>query len=346
MRNYLVLTGFLIGVSVGVILVGQQIVVAYGNAIHAELEAKLLALEVGQAQALRAQTADLILTGDIMLSRAVGGKMSQANDFSFPFLKVAEELKKADLVFGNLEGPISSGGKNQGSQYSFRADPLVAGGLVYAGYNVLSVANNHMLDYGLVALKDTLNILKENNIMPVGAGENSAVANELYVKEINNNKIGFLAYTNLYPKSFEAGKSSAGISSFNLTKVSEKIRQAKASSTADIILVSMHWGEEYAVVPNSAQEKLARQLVDAGADVVVGHHPHVVQNMEEYKNGLIFYSLGNFIFDQSFSAETMSGYLVKIKAVSGKIKEWEVLETKINTDFQVEITRSIGSGQK
>ncbi|MHB9019560.1 MAG: CapA family protein, partial [Minisyncoccota bacterium] len=197
--------------------------------------------------------------------------------------------------------------------------------------------NNHIWDYGKDALLDTLKILKENNILSVGAVENLDEANSLVIKEVRENKIGFLAYTDLYSNSFEAGRDYPGISSFDLEKVSKQISEIKASGAVDIIFVSLHWGDEYEGIAGEKQKEISRKLIDAGADVIVGHHPHVVQEFEEYGGGLIFYSLGNFVFDQNFSEETMSGYLVKIKIFDKKISDWEVVETKINKDFQVEM---------
>ncbi len=346
MRNYLVLTGFLIGLFFGIILVGRQISVAYEDSINRDLEAKILAIKAFEAENLKkaqdSRTANIILVGDIMLSRAVGKKMNSVNNFNFPFLKISDTLRGADFVFANLEGPISNGGKNQGSVYSFRADPKVIDGLVFANFGVLSLANNHIWDYGQSALLDTFKNLKNAGILYVGAGENSAKANELAIKEVRGNKIGFLAYTDLYPKSFEAGKNYPGISNFDLKNILNKISQAKASSTVDFLLVSLHWGDEYADVPTDKQKEIARQLIDAGADIIIGHHPHVVQQFESYKNGLIFYSLGNFVFDQNFSEETMSGYLVKIKLLDKKIKDWSISGTIINKDFQAELDGLVG----
>ena len=349
MRNYFVLTGFLIGLAIGVILVGRQITVAYETSLTAQLEAKILAIKAAEAEALKNfeenKTVHVALSGDIMLSRAVGKKMEITNDFTFPFLKIYGALNGNDIVFGNLEGPISSNGKNQGSKYSFRADPRVVSGLVFSGFNVLSLANNHIWDYGQSALLDTLDILTKNNILVVGVGENYDRANEIVIKEVKGVKIGFLAYTDLYPQSFRAGKNYAGISDFNLEKIIKEISSAKASSTADLIFVSLHWGDEYVSQPNETQKNIAQKLVEAGADVIVGHHPHVVQSFEGYKTGLIFYSLGNFIFDQNFSEETMSGFLVKLTVKDKKIVDWKVFNTRINNDFQVE-PEDLSSGQK
>lgn len=341
MRNYLVLTGFLIGIMISTILVGRQIVIAYENSIHSEVETKLLATKAFEAELQKKlaefKTIKIVLTGDLMLSRLVGKKMELADDYKLPFLKISDVLKTADIVFGNLEGPISDKGTNQGSIYSFRANPRVVEGLNYANFTILSLANNHIWDYGKAAFLDTLKILKNNFIMTVGAGENDAQANEMVIKDIKGSNIGFLAYTMLLPKSMEAGPNYPGISSFNLQKISQKISEVRANSTADIIFVSLHWGNEYETVPGDQQKEIARKLIDAGADVIIGHHPHVVQEYEIYKNGLIFYSLGNFVFDQDFSNETMSGYLVNMEILNKKITKWEVIKTKLNKDFQVEI---------
>ncbi len=346
MKHYFVLTGFLIGLMVGVVLVGREMVVAYENSINAEIEAKLLetkALEREmQKKDAELKSASVILVGDMMLSRAVGKKMEGAGDFSFPFLKIADFLKSVDLVFGNLETPISSGGKNQGSVYSFRSNPRVVEGLSFSNFGVLSLANNHIWDYGTEALLDTLKILKENNIFPVGVGEDFEKANALVIKEVKNAKIGFLAFTDLYPSSLEAGNNYPGISNFNLDRIIGHISDIKASNAVDLLFISLHWGEEYREVAGEKQKEIAKKLIDAGADVVVGHHPHVVQEFEEYKNGLIFYSLGNFIFDQNFSKETMSGYLVKIDIFDKAIVGWKVFEANINDDFQVELGEFMG----
>jgi len=148
------------------------------------------------------QTVNIILVGDIMLDRGVEymiGKQGNG-DFKFPFLKIADYFKKADIVFGNLEGVISDKGTKVGSIYSFRVNPEATEALIFSNFNVLSLANNHALDYGREALKDCLNRLKEHNISYVGAGFNEQEAFSLVVKEINNTKIGFLAYIDIGPE--------------------------------------------------------------------------------------------------------------------------------------------------
>ncbi|MFH1180961.1 MAG: CapA family protein [bacterium] len=285
----------------------------------------------------------LALVGDIMLDRGVELKIKNegANDFRFPFLKIADELKKADVVFGNLESPISDQGEKIGSIYSFRADPKAIDGLIYADFNVVSLANNHALDYGRKALEDTYSRLEKAAISYAGGGMDEKQALTPIIKQINNTKIGFLAYTNLCQESWRPGKEKSGIncvSENDLESVRNNIKNAKEKT--DILIVSLHAGEEYTQKLTAFQEKFAKTAIDSGADIVVGHHPHVVQKNERYKDGYIFYSLGNFVFDQSFSKETMQGQIVKVSIENKKIKEVIPVSVAINENFQPEITAS------
>lgn len=253
---------------------------------------------------------EVIFVGDIMLSRYIGELMEQEKNWKLPFEPMADFLKSADITFGNLESPISEKGEKLGSKYSFRADPRAVGGLVYAGFDVLSYANNHVWDYGREAFLDTLNILDENNIKVAGAGDNYASAHRPAVEEVNGIKIAFLAYTNLVARSITQEHSKPAVAYLDLEKTKEDIVRAK--EIADVVFVSLHWGEEYKTTNNDWQEGVAKELIDAGADAVIGHHPHVVEPHEKYNGGYIFYSLGNFVFDQNFSQETKEGLLVRI----------------------------------
>ncbi len=201
------------------------------------------------------------------------------------------------------------------------------------------MANNHSFDWGREALEDTINILRENDILPVGAGMNYLEANSSAIKNVAGAKVAFLAYENIEPNSkyVEATKDLAGKSSFNLERVKNEISAIKQLKIADMAIVSMHWGEEYQLRSNKKQQKIGRALVEAGADIIIGHHPHVIQEIERYKNGWIAYSLGNFIFDQNFSEETMKGLMLKVKIKDKKIVEIEPIEIKINNSFQPEI---------
>ena len=301
------------------------------------------------------RTITMTLVGDIMLNRGVEYMVGKEGDgdYSFPFLKIVEDLKGTKLLFGNLEGPISDKGTKVGSIYSFRAEPEAIEGLTFAGFNLISLANNHAFDYGREALEDCLAKLSKAGIDYVGAGFNEGEAyggRTPVIKEIEGTKIGFLAYTNLGPESWKASEKNSGIawiSEKDFEKIKKDIENAK--SQVDILIVSLHSGEEYSNEPTLFQIEFSKMAIDAGADLIVGHHPHLIQRNEKYpekkseisngasKNGWIFYSLGNFIFDQGFSEKTMRGQILKVLIENGKIKEIIPKQIKINKFFQPEI---------
>lgn len=280
--------------------------------------ALLASLHIPTQQAPQELT--LLFVGDIMLDRGVEWEIKKnGGDWRWPFLKIAGTLQKADLVFGNLESQISDKGTNVGSIYSFRANPDSIEGLTYAGFDVLSVANNHSLDYTREAFEDSVSRLWQAGIVPV--------ADILAIKEIKDVRIGFLAYNN-FP-----GVATVGWD--NLQETMEYINHAK--SRVDVLVVSLHAGEEYAQEPNEFQETFAQYAIDAGADLVIGHHSHVAQPLERYKQGWVAYSLGNFVFDQPFSEETMQGAMLKIVLEDKTIKNVSLLPTRLTSSFQVEL---------
>jgi poly-gamma-glutamate capsule biosynthesis protein CapA/YwtB (metallophosphatase superfamily)/uncharacterized membrane protein (UPF0127 family) len=255
----------------------------------------------------------LLFVGDIMMTRSVEGKIEDLNKkFIFPFLNILNYLKTFDYVIANLEGPISDKGTKVGSKYSFRMKPEVAEALSNANIKIVNLANNHIFDYGKIAFEDTLKNLEKNNINYFG---NSY---EPLIVEKEGVKIGFLGFSD-FLKHLEVRENKTGISVVN-SKLSEIIEKAKEK--VDILIVSFHWGEEYQELANERQRKLAKIAIDSGADLVIGHHPHVIQNIEKYKDKFIFYSLGNFIFDQNFSKETMIGGGVEV-----------YIKTQTNADY-------------
>lgn len=298
--------------------------------------------EISQAQILISfkkppKIITLFFVGDIMLNRGVERSVNKygKKDWKFPFLKIAKDLKKADILFGNLEGPISDKGRKVGSIYSFRADPKAIEALKYASFDILSVANNHIFDYGREAMEDTFLRLKEAEIDYVGGGFNAKEAHSPVIKEIRGVKIAFLAYTNLGSKYWTANQERSGITELTKEKLEKNVKKAK--DIADLVIVSFHFGDEYQTKSSSTQKFWAHLAIDSGADLVIGHHPHVVQEIENYKGKYIAYSLGNFIFDQSFSKETMQGLLLKVLIENNKIKKVVPIEIEINEFFQPEI---------
>lgn len=278
----------------------------------------------------------LFFVGDIMLNRGVDYmvKKEGKEDFKFPFLKTAPYLKEADILFGNLESVISDKGKKVGSIYSFRANPESIDGLEYAGFDVLSVANNHVFDYDREAFEDSLERLKRAGIAYVGGGFSEKEACSPVIKEIKKTKIGFLAFTNLGSENWEAKENLAGICWLD-EEIPEKIKKAKEN--VNLLIVSLHFGQEYKTEPTQEQKHFAHLSIDSGGDLVIGHHSHVVQPVEEYNNGWIAYSLGNFVFDQGFSQKTMEGLMLEVVVKKGKIKEVIPVGIKINKNFQPEM---------
>ncbi len=279
-----------------------------------------------------APTGTLVFVGDIMLSRQVGAKMAELEDWEWPFKKIKTYLAGADLALGNLEGPISDRGANQGSIYSFRADPRALAGLRAAGLDAVSLANNHIWDWGREALVDTIDRLTVANIAVLGVGNNRKEANSGKVFNIQGNKVGILAYTDLYPESLAASENDLGISFWSRDQVLSDLKKMRAES--DIVVVSWHSGTEYEKNPSLEQQEQYKWLIAVGADLVVGHHPHTVQPVVEYGGGWIAYSLGNFVFDQKFSKETMEGMALEVAVRNGKITEVKSQKVLISEDFQ------------
>jgi poly-gamma-glutamate capsule biosynthesis protein CapA/YwtB (metallophosphatase superfamily) len=292
----------------------------------------------GQETAEPAPPRDLTLlfVGDVMLSRGVGARMASKGDWTFPFLRIADTLRAADLTFGNLECPVSDVGRNRHHLYSFRADPKAIDGLTFAGFDVMSVANNHLYDWGPKALVDTLKRLREAGIKPVGAGAEDREAHYPTLVEVEGVKLAFLAYVDVDPKVAAAGPQKPGVAWLDPERVLADIRFARP--LADVVIVSLHWGIEYMTRPEPEQVELAHQMIDAGADLVVGGHPHVVQPLEEYQGRWIAYSLGNFVFDQKPPA-THSGLMLRVTISDGQITDVTPIPISIGrATFQAELT--------
>lgn len=275
--------------------------------------------------------------GDIMLDRGVKTSVTKYGngDYIFVFEKVKDYLNDFDVLFGNLEGPISDRGTKTGSVYSFRMNPKSAAALQEAGFDVLSVANNHIGDWSKVAMKDTFKNLEDAGIIYSGGGENKKEAYEIKTILKNDTRIAYLSFSEFGKGYLEAGEDTAGIAIISDEKLKSGIEKAKAEN--DIVIVSFHFGDEYKKEPNAYQKTFAHKAIDYGADLVVGHHPHVVEPIEKYKDKYIAYSLGNFVFDQHFSKETMEGLALKVTVENKKITEVSSDKILINKYYQPEL---------
>lgn len=238
-----------------------------------------------------------------MLDRGIRSAIKR-NHLGYPLEKTRGFTKSFDLAFCNLECPISYRGKPLQKPYCFRADTCYFSGIREAGFNIFSLANNHTLDWGKDGLLDTKEIIEENNLYPVGAGKNQNEARPPIIIRKNGLRFAFLAYVGL---GFErlALKQSPGPAQARLEEIVEEIESVREE--VDFVIVSLHWGVEYQSKPNKEQVRWAHRIVDAGCDLLVGHHPHVLGSVEIYKSRFICYSLGNFVFDQRKLKQRQSG---------------------------------------
>ncbi|MFA6301129.1 MAG: CapA family protein [Candidatus Paceibacterota bacterium] len=281
----------------------------------------------------------LAFGGDIMLDRGVKNSVIKNfnNDYSSLFEKsgnLLETLRNSDIFFANLEGPVSDQGIDQKNLYSFRMDPSVIPALKGAGVSVVSLANNHMADWGLNAFTDTLSRLKENEILYIGGGNNKTEATTPVIIEKYGMKIGYLGFSDVGPNYMTAGDAKAGVLLASDPNFDDIVKNA--AKQVDYLVVTFHFGTEYKTLHNARQAELAHKAIDDGAKIVIGTHPHVVEDMEVYKNGYIAYSLGNFIFDQSWSKPTMQGMLLELKLYKNGSMTVTKNPTEQNSVFQIE----------
>lgn len=253
--------------------------------------------------------ARVIFVGDIMLSRAVAKKMwSRGADF--PFASTSELIRGADIAFGNLETTITEGPVVEAFEMRFRADAHAARALKNAGFDVLSLANNHTFDFGEKGLLDTLSALDVEGVVHVGAGKDDVEAGQPMFVNANGIQFAFLAYTDQRISGREAGEGRPGAAFMRPERMKAAVEGAR--TFADVVIVSMHAGQEYEPEPDEYQIAFARAAIDAGADMVVGHHPHVVQSAEIYQGKPIYYSLGNFVFDQMWNEDVRTGLVLEV----------------------------------
>jgi gamma-polyglutamate biosynthesis protein CapA len=268
----------------------------------------------------------LIFTGDVMLSRGVRREILAARDVALPFRKMAPMLAASDIAFVNLESPFSDRGPYREGGLVFHAAPDMIAGLKLAGIAVASTANNHTRDCAAHGVEFTVAWLRAHGIEPVGSGESEAATHKGIVLVRHGIRFGFLGYT--YDQNNGNWKDiDPRIALADPKAVCRDVTEIRKRS--DVVIVSMHHGIEYTLKPTAAQVAFAHAAIDAGAKLVIGHHPHVVQPSESYRDGLIFYSLGNFIFDQYQRVETQHGEVVQISFVGRNILATHVMRVKI-----------------
>ncbi|WP_258360071.1 CapA family protein [Moorella sulfitireducens] len=283
----------------------------------------------------------LAAVGDVMLARKVD-RLLQEQGPAYPLAKLGPTLREADLTFGNLESPLATTGTPvPGKGIWFRSRPEAIQVLKDGGFDVMNIANNHILDYDTPAFLQTMDLLKKAGIEYFGGGRDLDQARQPVVVEVNGVRLGFLGYSDMadiywshkYPRRFRATDTQPGIAPLVVdnTYLVEDILQdvQKLKPAVDVVIVSLHWGTEYQRTPSDEQRQVARCLAEGGVDIILGHHPHVFQGLEVYKDSLIAYSLGNFIMDQNWSRETCQGLLLKIEVAEAGWQQAEILPVQI-----------------
>ncbi|MDH4221928.1 MAG: CapA family protein [candidate division Zixibacteria bacterium] len=268
----------------------------------------------------------IIFVGDIMLSRGVDSWMKKEG-YLYPFKNIAQITNSAEITFGNLESPLSFKGKKAGNFYSFRGNPLSIKGLIYSGFDLLNLANNHIFDYAKEAFEETIELLRKYDIQTIGAGKNLLEARRPAIYNLGDSKIAFLGYV-ASKGAFYARDNREGVARAESAWIIEDIEKVKKD--VDLVIISFHWGIEYEDYPTEYQKSLARMAVDCGADMVIGHHTHTFQGIEIYKGKLIAYSLGNFIFDQRDLKNNQS-FVLKVNLKGKKLLQTEIIPIELIT---------------
>lgn len=255
-------------------------------------------------------TLTIAAVGDMIFDRKVKALVSSQGGEA-PLEAVASRLAGADVAVGNLESALAdSGTRNTAKDVTFRGDPAGIQGLRLAGFDLLSMANNHVLDYGPQPLLDTVASLDSAGIGHAGAGANQAAAWTPAVVERDGATVAYLAFSHIVPAGFIAQPNRAGLASGKNDEALTLEAIRKAAAENDYVLVSFHWGVEYQDDANATQVAWAHKAIDAGADMVLAHHPHVIQGIERYNGGLIAYSLGDFVFDH-YSRKTGEAFILE-----------------------------------
>lgn len=269
--------------------------------VETEIEAE------GENEKTDSSQVHLIFSGDILLSTHVTTAYDKSGGIEGVLDEpLRAEITQSDIYMANQEFPFSErGSAAPDKQFTFRLSPTRVSMMNEIGVDIVSIANNHTLDYGTDALVDTCNTLDQAGIAYVGAGENMDRAKKLETIEVKGKTIGFLAASRVYPDpNWVANRKKPGmVSGYDPTILLEEIK--KAQDLCDYLVVYVHWGVEREEQPKEYQKVLGRKIIDAGGDLVVGSHPHVLQGVEYYKGKPICYSLGNFIFGSSIPKTVM-----------------------------------------
>ncbi|MCK5148864.1 CapA family protein [bacterium] len=283
----------------------------------------------------------LTAVGDLMMGGSARSVISRRG-VDYPFDSTRTVLMASDVAIANLEAPFTCKGIAFKKKYTFRVPATFADGILRSGIDVLTLANNHILDYGAIGLRETVSLLDSIGLAHCGAGENLHAAEEAAILEVNGKKIGCIAFSLTYPAEFWATSMRPGTAYPRLNRL--KLIIESLENSVDYIVVSFHWGGELMISPKPYQRMYAKNAIDWGADLVLGHHPHVLQGCEWYKERLIAYSLGNYVFG-SYNNKVHNSVILKVLLDDSRIIYSEIIPIIIN-NYKVQFQPRILQNRK
>ena len=272
------------------------------------------------------QTVSILFAGDIVLDGLPGEEVKKGKD---PFSAFSSLFSNADIRVANLECVVATTGVAADKNFTFRAHPRTLE-MLKRHFDAVSIANNHSGDFGRMAFKEMLGLLDQQKIGRFGGGYNLREAHTPLIIERKGLRIALLGYDEFMPRSFEADVDAAGVAWSEDEQVVSDIKVARLHYKADVVIPFMHWGWENEMLASDRQRQLARKMIDAGADAVIGGHPHVVQDTEQYRGKPIIYSIGNFMMDALDNDAQTKGWVVRLILTHDGVQSWDTRLAKID----------------
>ncbi len=273
-------------------------------------------------------TVSLVFAGDVVLDDSAGELIQRGGD---PFADFAALFANADIRLANLECVVATTGSAGDKNYTFRAHPRTLP-VLKRHFDALGLANNHSGDFGREAFAEMLGLLKQSGLDQFGGGHTLAEAHTPLIIERKGLRIALLGYDEFMPRSFEADYNAPGVAWSENEQVVADIKKARTVYKADLVIPVMHWGWENELTSNARQRELARLMVDAGADAVIGGHPHVTQEIEHYQGKPIVYSVGNFVMKETDNANQRRGWVLRLQLDKQGVRGFDTAVAQINLD--------------
>jgi hypothetical protein len=300
------------------------------NRLHTAARRAIIAAALASTApcSLAAETVQLLFAGDVVLDDTAGAMIARGED---PFRGFAPLFAQGDIRLANLECVIATTGSAGDKNYTFRAHPRVLP-VLKRHFDAVALANNHSGDYGRGAFAEMLGLLQGANIAQVGGGHNLSQAHTPLIVERKGLRVALLSYNEFMPRSFEASSHAPGIAWSEDEQVVADIRAARTVHRADLVIPVMHWGWENEPLANARQRQLARILVGAGADAVIGGHPHVRQDIEIINGKPVIYSVGNFVMKETDNPEQRIGWVLELNLDKAGVSSWRTHTARLDLE--------------